>query len=155
MRTHGLTAGIVLFISGFCAGAAGADPCALVTAAEVKEATGVAVAGGVVNRLNKQVCDYKAAAAGSLLNVTLTDKGPADNAARTVAELNKRGMKAEEATGIGDSAYRSSPGYGMQQMGAYKGAKHVVVTALLAGASEAKTKAAVEAVMKKALARVQ
>lgn len=33
--------------------------------------------------------------------------------------------------------------------------KHVVVTALLAGASEAKTRAAVEAEMKKALARVQ
>lgn len=154
MRTHKLTAGIVLFISGVCARAAGADPCSLVTAAEVKEATGVAVAGGVVNRLNKQVCDYKAAA-GSLLNVTLTDRGPADNAARTVAELNKRGMKAEAAAGIGDSAYRSSPGYGMQQMGAYKGSKQVVVTALLAGASEAKTRAAVEAVMKKALARVQ
>lgn len=132
----------------------GADPCSLVTAAEVQAATGVAMAAGKVNGTNKSVCDY-VSATGSLLNVTLTEKGPADSAEKMVAELTKRKMKAEVAAGIGDGAYRSSPGYGMQQMGAYKGTKHVIVTAMLAGQAEAKVKAAVEAVLRKALARVQ
>ncbi len=155
MRNWTLIPGLIFFLLAFASAAADAGPCSLVTAAEVQAATGVAVAEGKVNSINKQVCDYKASAAGSLINLMLTDKGPGDSAERTVAELAKRRLKAEVAAGIGDGAYRSSPGYGMQQMGAYKGTKHVVVTALLAGAPEAKTKAAIEAVMRKALARVQ
>jgi hypothetical protein len=84
----------------------------------------------------------------------LTTKAPADSAERTVAELKKRKMSAEVTPGFGDSAYASSPGYGMQQLGVYKGSNHVIAAVLVFGAPEAKSKAIAQAVMRKALARL-
>ncbi|MBI4892340.1 MAG: hypothetical protein HY821_17080 [Acidobacteria bacterium] len=135
--------------------AAAGDPCALVTKAEVQAAVGGAVSGSAVNKLNKHVCDFALSQAGSVLNVTWSSKSPADSAQKTVAELAKRNIKAEVVQGFGESGYRSSPGFGMQQLGAYKGSSHIIVTAMLMGAPEAKVKAALEAVMKAALARAQ
>lgn len=129
-------------------------PCSLVTRAEVQEAAGIQVSEGAPNSINKSVCEFKAATPGSIVSILLANKAPADSAERTVAELNKRKLAAAVVPGIGDSAYASSPGYGMQQLGAYKGSKHIVVTVLLMGAPEAKSKAAATAVIKKALARM-
>ncbi len=131
------------------------SPCALATKAEVQEAVGSPVSEGAVNATNKSVCDFKAGDMGSAVGIMLTAKAPADSAAKTVAELKKRKIAAEEVQGLGDGAYRSSPGYGMQQLGAYKGGSHVIVTVMLMGAPEAKSKAVAEAVMRKALGRVQ
>ncbi len=133
---------------------AGLSPCALVTKAEVQEAIGSPVSDGVLNAHNKLVCDYKIGDSGSLINLLLTDKAPGDSGERTVAEFKKRNTKAEVVKGIGDSAYSSSPGMGMQQLGVYKGSKHVIVTVLMFTAPEAKAKAVAEKVMRKALARV-
>jgi hypothetical protein len=144
----------VLFLAGSVqAQADKAGPCGLVTKAEVQEAAGAAVSDGAVNPRNKAVCDFKAGAAG-VINITLTPKAAADSADRTVAELKKRGIQAEVVKGFGDSAYASSPGYGMQQLGAYKGSSHVIVTVMLMAAPEAKAKAATQAIMRKALTRV-
>jgi hypothetical protein len=130
------------------------SPCALLTKGEVQEAVGTPVSEGAISSINKSVCDFKAGGTGSSVSIMFTAKGPADNAARTVAELKKRNISAEAIPGFGDSAYASSPGYGMQQLGAYKGSSHVIVTVLLIGAPDAKSKAAVQAIMRKALARV-
>jgi hypothetical protein len=140
-------------ISGAFAQKTAGGPCALLTKAEIDEAVGVAVSDGVLNSTNKLVCDYKAGAGGTV-GVLLTDKGPADSAEKVVAELTKRKMKAELAPGIGDGAYYSAPGYGMQQFGAFKGSKHVVVTVLLFGAPEAKAKAATEKLARKAVSKL-
>jgi hypothetical protein len=86
--------------------------------------------------------------------VSLTDKSSADSAERTVAELKKSKIAATVVPGLGDGAYSSSPGYGMQQLGAYKGGKQVIVTAMIMGAPEAKVKAAIEKVMRKALTKL-
>jgi hypothetical protein len=153
MRTHS----VLIFLSLFALSAAAQaqpSPCSLVTRAEVKQAAGAEVSEGALNSINKLVCEYKAATPGSIISVTLTAKAPADSAERTVAELNKRKIAAAVVPGIGDGAYSASPGYGMQQLGAYKGSKHVVVTVLLMGAPEAKSKAAAAEVMKKALGRI-
>mgnify|MGYP007068280227 CR=1 FL=1 len=130
------------------------SPCALVTRAEVQEAAGVSISEGALNTTNKLVCDFKAGATGSLVSLLLTTKEPADSAEKTATELNKRKIAATVVAGIGDGAYAASPGYGMQQLGAYKGAKHVVVTVLLMGAPEAKAKAVAVTIAKKALARM-
>jgi hypothetical protein len=132
----------------------GLGPCALLTKAEVQEAVGSAVSPGEVNKTNHSVCDFKVGETGSLLSVMLTAKGPADSAEKMVSELKKRKIGADVVAGFGDGAYASSPGYGMQQLGVYKGASHVIVTVLLMGAPEAKSKAVAQAVMRKALARV-
>jgi hypothetical protein len=132
----------------------GLSPCALLTKAEVQEAVGAPVSEGVVNSTNKSVCDFKAGDTGSTVGIMLTTKAAADTAERTVSGLKKMKISAEVTPGFGDSAYASSPGYGMQQLGVYKGSNHVIVTVLLLGAPDAKSKTVAQAVMRKALARV-
>jgi hypothetical protein len=150
----------LLFMSilvGFAAAqtpAPGLSPCALLTKAEVQEAVGAPVSAGVLNTTNKSVCDFKVGDAGSNVSIMLTAKAPGDSAEKTVAALKKQKISAEVVPGFGDSAYASSPGYGMQQLGVYKGSKHVIVTVLVFGAPEAKSKTVAQAVMRKALARV-
>ena len=80
------------------------------------------------------MCDFKLGGTGSLVSILLTSRGPVDSAEKTVAELKKNKIAAETVAGIGDSAYAASPGYGMQQLGVYKGASHVIVTVFLVGA---------------------
>ena len=133
---------------------AGLSPCALLTKAEVQEAVGTPVSEGALNTTNKSICDFKAGDTGSSISIMLTSKGSADSAEKMVAELKKQKIGAEVISGFGDSAYASSPGYGMQQFGVYKGSNHVIVTVLLLGAPEAKSKTVAQAVMRKALARV-
>jgi hypothetical protein len=130
-----------------------ASPCALLTKAEVQEAVGGPVSEGAVNKTNNLVCDFKAGDTGAV-SIMLTAKAPADNAERTVAELKKRNIVAEVTPGFGDSAYSSSPGYGMQQFGVYKGSNQAIVTVFLFGTPEAKAKTVAQAVMRKALARM-
>lgn len=132
-----------------------AGPCALLTQAEVQEAVGTPVSAGVVNANNKSVCDFKVGDTGSSVGIMLVPKAPGDSAEKTVAELKKRKIAAEVTPGFGDSAYASSPGYGMQQLGAYKGSSQVIVTVLVFGAPEAKSKTVAQTIMRKALARVQ
>ncbi len=133
---------------------AGPSPCALLTKAEVQAAVGAPASEGVINTTNKSVCDFKAGDTGSTVSVMLTSKAPGDTAEKTVAELKKRKIDAEVTPGFGDSAYASSPGYGMQQLGVYKGSSHVIVTVLLLGSPDAKSKAVGQAIMRKALARI-
>jgi hypothetical protein len=136
------------------AGTATPGPCSLLTKAEVQEAVGRPVSDGAVNTTNRTVCDFQVDALGSAVSVMLTSKRPADSAEKTVAELKKQKITGQVVSGFGDSAYTSSPGYGMQQLGVYKGSSHVIVTVLLMGAPEAKSKAVAEAVMRKALVRL-
>ena len=132
----------------------GLSPCALATKAEVQAAVGAPVSEGAIHTTNKSVCDFKIGDAGSVVSIMLTAKGPADTAETMVAGLKKQKISAEVTPGFGDSAYASSPGFGMQQLGVYKGSNHVIVTVLVLGAPEAKSKAVAQAVMRKALARL-
>ncbi len=129
-------------------------PCGVVTKAEVSEAVGAAVQDGVPNKTNSRVCDFKVGTSGSSVSILLTSKTAADSAARTVEALKKNGMKAEVVDGLGEGAYWSSPGYGMQQIGAFKGGTHAVVTVLILGGADAKSKEIAQKVMRKALARL-
>ena len=132
----------------------GLSPCILVTKAEVQAVVGAPVSEGAINKTNKSVCDFKIGDAGSVASIMLTAKGPADTAEAMVAGLKKQKISAEVTSGFGDSAYASSPGYGMQQLGVYRGSNHVIVTVLVFGAPEAKSKTIAQAVMRKALARL-
>lgn len=136
------------------AGTPPGSPCSLLTKAEVQEAVGTPVADGAVNSINRTVCDFKVDGLGSAVSIMLTGKIPGDSAEKTVAELKKQKISGQVVSGFGDSAYTSTPGFGMQQIGVYKGSSHVIVTVLLMGAPDAKSKKAAELVMNKALARV-
>ncbi len=132
----------------------GLSPCALLTKAEVQEAVGSPVSEGAINTTQKSICDFKVGDAGSGVSIMLVAKGPGDTAEKMVAGLKKQKISAEVTSGFGDSAYVSSPGYGMQQLGVYKGSNHVIVTVLVFGAPEAKSKTVAQEVMRKALARL-
>lgn len=136
------------------AGSPPTGPCSLLTKAEVQEAVGTPVSEGAVNKINRTVCDFSVGDLGSAVSIMLTGKIPGDTAEKTVAELKKRNIAGQVVSGFGDSGYASSPGYGMQQLGAFKGSSHVIVTVLLMGAPEAKSKKVAETVMTKALVRV-
>ncbi len=150
MRTLPL---LVLFLAMSASAQTPKGPCSVLTKAEMQEASGLTVSDGVVNSSNKLVCDYKAGAAG-VINIMFTGKAPGESAQKVVAELGKRKINAQVISGIGDGAYASAPGYGMQQIGAFKGAKHVVVTVLVMGAPEAKAKAIVDKVARKAVGKL-
>ncbi|HWQ53839.1 MAG TPA: hypothetical protein VN442_09140 [Bryobacteraceae bacterium] len=124
------------------------------TKAEIQEASGASVSDGVVNAGNKSVCDYKVGNTGSVIGIMLVDKAPGESADKMVAELKKRKINAQIAPGIGDGAYTSAPGYGMQQLGAYKGSKHVIVTVMMMGAPEAKARAVADKVARKAIGKL-
>ncbi|HLK48594.1 MAG TPA: hypothetical protein VKT49_10695 [Bryobacteraceae bacterium] len=126
----------------------------MLTKAEVQEAVSTPVSDGEVNKINRTVCDFKVDGLGSAVSLMLTGKIPGDSAEKTVAELKKRNTAAQVIAGFGDTAYTSSPGFGMQQLGVYKGSSHVIVTVLLMGAPDSKSKAVAESVMRKALVRV-
>lgn len=132
----------------------GLSPCALLTKVEAQVAVGAPVSEGAINADNKSVCDFKVGDAGSGIGIMLISKGPADTAEKMVAELKAHKVSAEVTTGFGDSAYASSPGYGMQQLAVYKGSHHVIVTVLMLGAPDAKSKTVAQAVMRKVLARL-
>ena len=148
-----LLLGLVL-LGPAVAGTPPAGPCSVLTKAEVQEAVGAPVSDGAVNKTNRAVCDFKVDELGSAVSLMLTGKSPGDSAEKTVAELKKQKIAAQVVAGFGDGAYTSSPGYGMQQIGVYKASSHVIVTVLLMGAPESKSKTVAERVMRKALTRV-
>lgn len=143
-----------ILLGSALAGTPTTGPCSLLTRAEVQDAVGKPISDGAINTTNRTVCDFKVDDLGSAVSLMLIGKIPGDSAAKTVAELKKQEISAQVVSGFGDSAYASSPGYGMQQLGVYKGSSHVIVTVLLMGAPEAKSKTVAQAVMRKALARV-
>jgi hypothetical protein len=128
-------------------------PCSLLTKAEVQEATGAAASDPKLNANNSSVCDFKVGDFNAV-GVMLGELGPNDSADKTMAELNKRKIQTQPVSGIGDRAFFASPGYGMQQLSAYKGSKYVIVTALIMGAPEAKVRGIIQILARKALARL-
>ncbi len=155
MRGYLISFCVVLFAAsaGAQAPKPAGNPCALLTKADIQEATGIAVSEGAVMAQNKSVCNYPNASGGAI-NLMLADKGPSDSAEKMVSELNKRKISAQLVPGIGDGAYTANHGYGMQQVGAYKGSKHVIVTVMIPGAPEAKSKTAAEKLARKAAGKL-
>ena len=128
------------------------DPCSLLTKADIKEAAGVESTGGTPNKNNAAVCDYGMGGAG-VLGVSVPAGGANASPDRIAAELNKGGIKTEAAPGVGDRAFFAAMGYGMTQLNAFKGRSYVIITIMLPGSTEAKTKDVATKLMNKALAK--
>jgi hypothetical protein len=126
-------------------------PCSLLTIADIKEAAGSDATGGIVNKLNATVCDYKVGA-GGVLGVSVPP-GAGASPDTIIAALNKQNIKTENAAGVGDRAFFAAMGYGMIQLNAFKGGRYVIVTLMLPGSDEAKTKGVAVKLMTKALAK--
>jgi hypothetical protein len=154
MRTLLLAAGAVILASTSALAQpkpAAVDPCSLLTAADIKAATGLDTPGGKVNKNNAAVCDY-VVGAGGVVGVSVPP-GSSATPDTMIAELNKRSIKTETATGVGDRAFFAAMGYGMIQLNAFKGRHYVIVTLMLPGGDEAKTKSVAIKLMNLALAK--
>jgi hypothetical protein len=128
------------------------DPCSLLTKADLKEVAGQDSPGGTPNKNNATVCDY-VVGNGGVLGVSVPPGGPDASPDRIAAELNKRGIKTEDASGIGDRAFFAAMGYGMVQLNAFKGRTYVIITLMLPGAAPEKNKDVAAKLMSKALAK--
>jgi hypothetical protein len=128
------------------------DPCSLLTKADIKEAAGVESTGGTPNKNNAAVCDYGLGGAG-VLGVSVPPGGADATPDKIAVELGKRGMKTEDAPGIGDRAFFAAMGYGMTQLNAFTGRSYVIITIMLPGSTEAKTRDVATKLMNKALAK--
>ncbi len=138
------------------AAAAPAQPaanCALITAAEVQEATGQPATGPTVNGTNSTVCEFKVSEAG-VLNFYSKRARADETPDAMMAELTKRNIPVAEHAGLGDRSFFASPGYGMTQLNSFKGPDYVIVTLLVPGLGEAKQKEVAAKVMAKALSRL-
>jgi hypothetical protein len=76
------------------------------------------------------------------------------SAERIAGELNKAGIKTEAAPGVGDRAFFAAMGYGMLQLNAFTGKGYVIITLMLPGAAEAKSKEVAAKLMGKALGKL-
>jgi hypothetical protein len=127
------------------------DPCSLLTKADIKELSGLDTPGGTLNKNNAAVCDY-GVGAGGVVNVSVPPASAA-TPETMMAELNKRNVKTESAAGVGDRAFFAAMGYGMTQLNAFKGRNYVIITLMLPGMDEAKTKGVATKLMNRALAK--
>jgi hypothetical protein len=155
MRIPLIIAASLLFVSGTALAQPPkprVDPCSLLTKADIKEASGVESTGGTPNKNNAAVCDFGLGGAG-VLGVSLPPGGPDATPDKIAAELGKRGMKTEDAPGVGDRAFFAAMGYGMTQLNAFKGRSYVIITIMLPGSTETKTRDVATRLMNKALAK--
>lgn len=130
---------------------AAVDPCSLLAKADIKEVSGLDTSGGTLNKRNATVCDY-VVGAGGVLNVSVPP-APGATPDAMMAELKKRSIKTENAAGVGDRAFFPAMGYGMIQLNAFKGRHYVIITLMLPGMDEAKSKGVAAKLMTKALAK--
>lgn len=129
------------------------SPCSLLTKAQVAEALGAASTDPKPNATNPSVCDYKVGPAGSF-GVALQPVRPGQGPDQVMAASAKANLKPVPVPGLGDKSFFLSPGYGMIQLNSFKGKSYVILTVLVPGATPDKQKAALEKLMKLALAKL-
>jgi hypothetical protein len=133
------------------------DPCALLTQAEIQEILGQSVQAGKLKATADLAagadCSYITSDYGSF-NLMLKPLSISETAERIYAEFNKRKMAGAELPGVGDRSFFIKPGYGMTQLFTFKGARYVLITLLLPGATEKVQNSAAEKLMRKLLPRL-
>jgi hypothetical protein len=133
------------------------DACTLLSKAEIQAVIGQNVGDGKPNsKANPAVgipCEYPVGASGAF-SLLVKAVGPGETADKVMGELKKMKIAVADAPGIGDRSFFSSPGYGMIQLNTFKGAKYLIITMLVPGATEAAQKTSAERVMNKALTKI-
>ena len=134
------------------------DACTLLTKTEIQAAVGQNVGEGKLNaKANPAAgvpCQYVVGAYGAF-SILAKTTGPGETADRTKDELKRMKIAVSDAsTGIGDSSFFSSPGYGMLQLNTFKGSYYLIITMLLPDSTEAVQKTAAEKLMRTALTKI-
>jgi|WetSurMetagenome_2_1015567.scaffolds.fasta_scaffold173426_2 hypothetical protein len=151
----------ILFVSAATAQTTGAlktvDPCSLLTQAEIQQALGKPVQPGKLKANNNPAagsdCSFTVADYG-MFDVLLKPLALSETPARIKAEFARLKMNPVDLPGVGDVSFFTSPGYGMTQLHTIKGARYILFTILVPGATEPAQKTAAEKLMRTLLPRL-
>jgi hypothetical protein len=80
--------------------------------------------------------------------------GPGEPAERSKAQLAKMKMNPIALPSVGDGSFFTSPGFGMTQLQTFQGARYVLFTLLVPGATEPVQRAAAAKLMRLVLTRI-
>jgi len=134
-----------------------ADPCSLLTLAEIQAAIGNPVKAGTPkihsNPLAGANCTYVVGDFGSF-DVLVKPLQSGETPAAIKAQFAKMKMKPVDLPNVGDSSFFTSPGYGMTQLQTFKGSKYILFTLLVPGAKESDQQVAAAKLMRKLLTRI-
>jgi len=133
--------------------AAVTEPCTLLTAEDVKDATGKPAQTPVPNNTNPRVCDIAVGEYGSV-NVTYEPGSAESTPEQFVSVMNENKIPLTEQTGVGDRAFFADHGSGMIQLNGFKGHGYVSVTMLIPDLNAEQGKAAAIKLVNKALSRI-
>lgn len=133
------------------------DPCTMITKADIEKVTGQNVSDGKLtgsgNAAAGAPCQYMVGMGGVFSLVTKA-AASGETAANVMGELTKRKIPVAKVSGLGDSSFYSSPGYGMVQLNTFKGPYYLIVTILIPGVPEATLKTKAADLMKIALGKI-
>jgi hypothetical protein len=129
------------------------DPCTLASKAEIQEALGMSVSDLKLNPKNQTLCECTVGSFGTL-SFFVRQGDPNDKPDAFTAELKRRNMQFTEVKGVGDRSFFVNQGYGMVQLNTYKGSTYVIITMLVPGTAEAKSKEMVTKLMQKVISKM-
>lgn len=146
------------FAAAGVSGDTAADPCSLLTPAEIQAAVGKPVQAGAPKvRRNPAAgadCTYVVGDSGSL-NLLTRPRPSRETPEQVKADFAKMNLTATDAPGVGDGAFFISPAPGMVQLHAFTASRSLLMTLLVPGLNEDGQKAAAEKLMRLALDRVK
>jgi hypothetical protein len=135
----------------------GKDACSLLTKDEIQAAVGQSVSESTLNPNSGPAvgkpCQYVVGSTGAF-SIFVKTVGPGETADKTITALNEMKIATAAVSGLGDSSFFSSPGYGMIQLNTFQGANYLIITLMVPDAAEAAQKSAAETLMRQALTRM-
>jgi hypothetical protein len=164
MKTHNIlnllfTFFVVIFI-GFSVSAEGKslDPCSLLSPAEIQEVMNKPVKPGTLktnaNPMAGADCTFMVSDIGSL-NILIKPLQTGETAERLKTAFAKMKMVPADVTGLGDSAFFTSPGMEMVQLHVLYGKHYILFTIMVPGMKEIEIRPLAEKLMRTALTRIK
>ena len=135
-----------------------ADPCSLLTPAEIQAVVGKPVQAGTPKVHSSPAagadCTYVIGGFGSC-NVLVKPLQSYETPERIKAQFAKMKMASTDLAGVGDAAFFISPGFEMVQLHAFKSAKYLLITLLVPGLKEPAARPLAAKLMKTIVSRIK
>ena len=134
-----------------------ADPCSLLTQAEIQETIGKPVQPGKLKAHATPAagadCNYIVGDFGSF-NVLIKPLQSGETPERIKAQFAKMKMTPVDLPNVGDSSFFTSPGFNMVQLQTFKGSKYILFTMLVPGLEEPAVRPMAATLMRELLPRL-
>jgi len=147
-----------VFLSVKVTAAAAADPCSLLTPAEIQAVVGKPVKAGTPkvqrNQLAGSDCTYVIGDFGSC-NVLVKPLQAGETPEKMKAIFAKMNMKPVDLPGVGNASFFTSPGFEMVQLHTFKSGKYALMTLLVPGLKEPAVRPLAAKLMKTVVSRIK